>query len=458
LFLDVSSLALWSGPAVGIARVEQALYAYARDRLPEVEFSFLDPKSGVFHALSPAWRKIVLGWDGQIDLSTRTPWRRAGLRRLLPSRYRIVMALERRRLTARSARVAAAMHAAQRAVLALRSHTFPFVNRAGERIAMVPFDLAVGPAIAPGPGDVILSPGADWAHKPASMVAGLKARLGFRYAVVCYDLIPILFPDCYSAKDVAAFTAHWRGMFALADLVICNSRRVAADVAAWCAGEGIVPAEIAVAPLGYDPAPPLAAAALPEGLEPGRYALFVSTIEPRKGHAMLLRAWRRLREAGVVECSGFKLVFVGRPGWMVDELLEQLQAETADGGVVHLRGISDAQLTGLYREAAFCVYPSRYEGFGLPLIEAFAHGTAVISSTGGSLPEVAAGRAPCLDPADEDAWVEILARWIEDPAARAPYEAAIRAAPPPESWERAAGRILSLAAALLESGKAEAGL
>ena len=101
LFLDVSSLALWSGPAVGIARVEQALYAYARDRLPEVEFSFLDPKSGVFHALSPAWRKIVLGWDGQIDLSTRTPWRRAGLRRLLPSRYRIVMALERRRLTAR---------------------------------------------------------------------------------------------------------------------------------------------------------------------------------------------------------------------------------------------------------------------------------------------------------------------------------------------------------------------
>ena len=63
-------------------------------------------------------------------------------------------------------------------------------------------------------------------------------------------------------------------------------------------------------------------------------------------------------------------------------------------------------LAALYDGAAFCVYPSMYEGYGLPIVEAFARGKAVIASNRGSIPEIAAAFAPCLDPTDEEAWLE----------------------------------------------------
>jgi len=420
--------------------------------------SIFDQVTAAFHTLAPAWRDTVLGWDGTIDLATHGRAPRRGLRRFVPSRYPLVMALERWRLSTGSAAGAWVADALQRALLAVRPHQFPFTTPDGGRLALVPFDMAVGPPIALGPSDVILSAGFDWSHKPAAVIADLKRRHGFRYAVVCYDIIPILFPEYYSDADVAAFTTHWRQMFAAADLVLCISHCVAADVRRWCAAQGIALADIDVAPLGCDPPRADAPEApLPAGLADGHYVLFVSTIEPRKGHAMLLHVWQRLLEAGIPQRHGFRLVFVGRPGWMVDDLLAELRRATEAGTVLHLSGISDDALTGLYRHAAFCVYPSRYEGFGLPLIEAFAHGKAVISSTGGALPEVAAGRAPCVDPEDAAAWQAVLGQWIEDPAARAPYEARIRAAAPPENWDVAAARMLDRVAAMSQPSGGAAG-
>ena len=79
----------------------------------------------------------------------------------------------------------------------------------------------------------------------------------------------------------------------------------------------------------------------------------------------------------------------------------------------------DSGIAALYRGAAFCLYPSRYEGYGLPVVEAFSYGKAVLASTGGALPEVVDGFSPCLDPLDAEAWRRMLRTWIEDPS-RAP--------------------------------------
>ena len=97
----------------------------------------------------------------------------------------------------------------------------------------------------------------------------------------------------------------------------------------------------------------------------------------------------------------------------------------------------DATLTLLYRDAAFCLFPSRYEGFGLPAVEAFFHGKAVLASTGGALPEVVRDFSPCLDPDDAPEWRRMLKLWIEDPAAREPYEAKIRASFRHPNWDEA---------------------
>ncbi len=94
--------------------------------------------------------------------------------------------------------------------------------------------------------------------------------------------------------------------------------------------------------------------------------------------------------------------------------------------------------------AAFCVYPSLYEGFGLPVIEAFSLGKAVIASSGGALPETVGRFAPCLDPNDEDAWFETLKQWIEDPAIRERHETIIRAEFSWPTREQAAPLILGL--------------
>ena len=158
-------------------------------------------------------------------------------------------------------------------------------------------------------------------------------------------------------------------------------------------------------------------APLPDALKAGRYALFVSTIEPRKNHALLHRIWRRLLDAGIPQRHDFQLVFVGRPGWGTEALLQQFAEDTrGDCNFQYLPNAGDGLLKRLYRDAAFCLYPSLYEGFGLPIIEAFAHGRAVIASNAGSIPEVVQDLSPSLDPGDEEAWHRTMRQWIEDPA------------------------------------------
>ena len=193
--------------------------------------------------------------------------------------------------------------------------------------------------------------------------------------------------------------------FRQADRVLANSRRVEAD-AAYCAQSLAIRApDIKVVPLGLSSSRRRRAPVPPAGwLEGGRFVLFVGTIEPRKGHGMLIRVWRRLLAAGIPQRHLFKLAFVGRRGWMVDDLFPQIDELSRGGTLVHLADVSDGELTGIYRACAFCVYPSLYEGFGLPIVEAFSFGKAVIASTGGAVPETAHGLAPCLDPTDEDAW------------------------------------------------------
>jgi glycosyltransferase involved in cell wall biosynthesis len=334
-------------------------------------------------------------------------------------------------------------------VLALRRDNFPFADKHGQRLTMVPFDLAVGEDLAPGPEDVILSAGCDWIHKEAADLGALKRRAGFRLVVLCYDIIPLLHPEFFPAADVARFRAHWLATFPIADCVVFNARRIEADARAFCVAQGIRIGPTQVVQLGYEPPPrqdvPMR---LRDGLEPGRFALFVSTIEPRKGHRLLVDAWRQLLARGVPQRQRFKLVFVGRRGWMVDALLREIDDAAAfDFTLRHYVDMDDDELAAHYRAAAFCLYPSVYEGFGLPIIEAFAHGKAVIASTGGAVPETVGGLSPCLDVADEAAWVALLERWIEDPQARAGDEARIRQSFAHARWEASATALLATAEA-----------
>ncbi len=442
IIFDVSSIARWVGPPVGIIRAEHALSTFAKANRPDIVLAIYDSVTKSFREVSARWVETITGWDGALDMVSfdfRRRWSR--LRSCRSPRYPLVMALERRRLGATSPGTRRLIDLAQKALWLRRQLPPPFADRHGRRLAVVPVDLALGKPLSLGPQDIVATAGYDWFSQDPVALAREKRQRRFRYVVMCYDIIPLLFPDMYAEHDVAAFRRYWNAMFPLADRILVNSRRVESDIQSYCAAAGLKIAETEVIPLGFDPPPALPRIQLPKGLEPSRFILFVSTLEPRKGHAMLVNLWRRLLAARIPQRHGFKLVFVGRRGWRVDSLLQDIDKFSAEEpSLVHFASVSDDELSALYAAAAFCVYPSRYEGFGLPIIEAFSHGKAVIASTGGALPETIDGLSPCLDPGNEDAWFDELKRWIEDPKVRTSYEAGIRATFSWPSWSEAAAQ------------------
>jgi glycosyltransferase involved in cell wall biosynthesis len=448
LILDTSTIARWTGPPVGIVRVEHELAQHVLRQRPDVVLALYDAAVGGLRELAPRWRHIVLGLEGAID----TIWvdyrrHRPTWRNVVSARYPLVMALEHYRLAgpARSARLAGQL---QRALLGRDAFLPPFGDANGRHRATLPFGMALGPILSLGPDDTVLSAGSDWQHKGTAMLA-LQRVHGCRVTVMCYDLLPATHPDFFPPGELARFREYWQAVLPAATRILCNSHCIARDVEAFAAAHTLRARRPWVVPLGH--APPAAGPLppLPAPLRTGGFAMFVSTLEPRKGHAVLLQAWRRLLAAGVPQQRDFRLVFVGRRGWMVDDELRQLKDEAAvfGGSVLHWEGIGDAELTRLYRDCAFCLYPSRYEGFGLPIIEAFAHGKAVIASTGGAVPETVAGMSPCLDPLDIETWTATLGEWILHPAAYAAWETRIARDFRAITWPEAAERIMRAAMA-----------
>jgi glycosyltransferase involved in cell wall biosynthesis len=448
LLLDVSSLARWTGPPSGMIRVESELLFAAPTLDRETIPVFFDPVKKHFRTLHPRWNELVLGWHGAIDtLGLDYTLHRTGWRRIVPSRLPAVRWLERRRLLARSgieARLAATIRAA---LLRASAHQVPVSDREGTSIAMVPHDLVLTEAIEPAPADLLLTAASDWSRKDPAALLDLKRRTGLTIVAVCYDIFPITHPGWFPPDDARMFQAYWDRMFAAVDTVIVNSRAVRRDIQDYLHRRGAAEPSIAVVPLGASPAS-VVADRPPAGLMPDRYALFVSTIEPRKNHGLLLDVWRRLLDRGIPSRHDFRLVFAGRMGWMVDDVARRLADPTAfNGTVVHLSNLDDNALRALLAGAAFCLYPSYAEGFGLPVVEAFSHGKPVLVSHGGSLAEVAGTIAPVLDPRDIDAWEAAMADWIEHPDQRAAAAERVRALYQPRPWCDVARDMLAVAEA-----------
>jgi glycosyltransferase involved in cell wall biosynthesis len=168
---------------------------------------------------------------------------------------------------------------------------------------------------------------------------------------------------------------------------------------------------------------------------PPRYVLFVSTIELRKNHRLLVRVWQRLLERHGADLVP-NLIFAGKIGWLVDDLLADLEAsEYLNGKIILLRGLSDAELQQAYRSCLFTVFPSLSEGWGLPIAESLAHGKFCVASNHTSIPEAGGNLVDYFDPLDEDDALAKIERPLTDRAYLAAREAQLRAEYRPRTWE-----------------------
>lgn len=186
---------------------------------------------------------------------------------------------------------------------------------------------------------------------------------------------------------------------------------------------------VSVVPLGFDTE--VAAGPLPEGVEPG-FILAVSTIEPRKNYPRLLAAYRALR-ARVPDTPS--LVVAGRPGWAYGDTLDRIRSEP---GVRYLGHVDEPTLAALYESAAVLAFPSLYEGFGLPLLEAMARGLPSVAGNVGAMPELAGDAAVLVDPEDVDAIAAALEKVLSDAALRTRLSAAGKQRAAGFTWQRSA--------------------
>jgi len=177
-------------------------------------------------------------------------------------------------------------------------------------------------------------------------------------------------------------------------------------------------------------------------LKPG-YFLFVGTLQPRKNVERLLEAYLALPP---VLRSARQLVIVGSPGWRSEELVRRIAAARQRGeNVIWLSKLTDnEQLRHLYAGAGAVVLPSLYEGFGIPVLEAFASGVPVVTSNTTSLPEVSAGAALEVDPLDTGALTEAMTRIVRDDALRARCIAAGQRRALQLTWDETARRTVAV--------------
>ena len=183
---------------------------------------------------------------------------------------------------------------------------------------------------------------------------------------------------------------------------------------------------------------------------PRRYALYVGTIQPRKNLARLIQAYARLcREHPL----NWDLVLAGNPGWLSRPLYD-LAATLNLSGRIHFTGyVADADLPALLTNACFFCYPSLFEGFGLPVLEAQSIGVPVMTANTSSLPEVAGDAALLVDPTDVDAIAEAMLRLSQDEALRHRLIEAGYANVKRFSWEKAARETLAVLEAAAQTNE-----
>jgi glycosyltransferase involved in cell wall biosynthesis len=308
----------------------------------------------------------------------------------------------------------------------------------------VPLAKASAGIVALGPDLTWFSAGLDWETRQLRDLWRAKRDSGFRYIPIVYDLIPIVAPHYTTPEAASQMTDYFGELVWLADHTLHISEVSRADFATHCEALGWRPPPSSVIPLGCDIPGVPDPARLPAALRGVTFGLFVSTIEPRKNHRAVYQAWDRLVRSGAIDPARHKLVFAGRRGWSADDLIGEIDANPAiAGSLIRVENADDALLATLYDAAAYTVLPSFLEGYGLPLMEAFAFGKPCVAADIPSLREIAPGLPDFIDPLDTPAWARAMARYSTDAAAREAASARVRSGHHPVTWDMAAERVFA---------------
>jgi glycosyltransferase involved in cell wall biosynthesis len=265
--------------------------------------------------------------------------------------------------------------------------------------------------------------------------------------VTFHDLSVLLHPEWHPTERVAFFEENFYPGLKRCSHALTVSEFTRQEVirTLGLAPERVTSVHNGIRP-GLRPLPPARVAAVLRQLQlPPRYLLYLGTIEPRKNVLALLRSYCRLPAA---LRERWPLLLVGGWGWKTTEVAAYYQDEARHRGVIHVGYLAEEHIAAIYNGARALVYPSLYEGFGLPPVEMMACGGAVLASTAAALVETVGARAHLIHPEDEDGWRDALQRVITDDDWWQRLRDGTQELARPFTWDRCAAETLQVYRAL----------
>ncbi len=267
-------------------------------------------------------------------------------------------------------------------------------------------------------GDSILFAGTVWHYYNINEnILKIKQNTKISVFTICHDLIPIKFPHfCLheGGTGYEIFYPYFVSMTKIADHVFCVSKSTELDYKEFIKQNNLPSPTTSVVKEGSSiytenlPPSPLIA-----DLLKSEFILFVSTIERRKNHELIYKAILYLLENGYTKLP--KFIFVGMKGWSVNELIMDIKLDPRVKGMITiLHGLNDSDLKYLYQNCLFTLYPSFYEGWGLPIAESLLFGKFAIVSSTSSMPEVGGDFVDCIHPLDIIGWAKRIGFYLEN--------------------------------------------
>lgn len=390
LWIDMTDLKSWQGNPTGIQRTVYNLAKYFQKN-ESVRFFYFDPSMQKYFECE----LVTQAAAGAASL--HTPKSTAG--------YRLA-----RRLPAPVKDKLKRVHGRLRATTASRSDQAP----------VAPF----------ATGDTILVLGGNWGDNERGFIEGLaalKSSKSLRIIHMVYDMIPCKYPNYYVPGSTLSYERYFSQLIKFADILPCISKSTQQDLDAYIADQKSEhKPQTVVFRLGEDVAD-RAKAAIRASLKARitmPFIISVGTIEGRKNHTLL---YYTVKEAVSRQIALPQIIIVGRRGWMTDSIQHLIDNDRDTAGKLFIvDDATDAEVAWLYQYCLFAIYPSFYEGWGLPIAEAGHYGKLCLVSNTSSMPEVLGELVDYFSPFNTQECLEKVTHYANSPTDLHAKEEAIR--------------------------------
>jgi glycosyltransferase involved in cell wall biosynthesis len=261
--------------------------------------------------------------------------------------------------------------------------------------------------------DVVLVLGKPWDDLNIQRVLSReKSRVGFKLVELVYDQIITLYPQLHHPDLFEPYTQHMFEAVAASDLLLSISGSTANDTKLFSKKLNLACPDIKTIRLGDTIDVPDNPGAKPDPRINDKYIACVGTIEIRKNHSLLYYAYKLAEERGI-ELP--QLVIVGSRGWLTGDFQYLVEHDTAlKDKIIILDSVSDEALDWIYENCLFTVYPSFYEGWGLPVAESLAHGKPCVASNASSIPEIGGGLVDYFSPYSASECLESITKYLSE--------------------------------------------